>query len=117
MREPMGAPAETLHDIMKQLAAADAVVATRYHNVVCALKLGRPTLSIGYATKNDELMAEMGLADFCQHIEQLDVDQLIAQFQKLIAERKTYERRIRETTARFMDSLREQDDLLFGRCL
>lgn len=112
--KPTAAPAETLHDVMGQLAEADAVVATRYHNVVCALKLGRPTLSIGYATKNEELMAEMGLADFCQHIERLDVDQLIAQFRKLISERKNYERRIRETTARFKDRLREQDDLLFS---
>ena len=51
----------SLHDLMRQIAATDVVVATRYHNVVCALKLGKPTVSVGYAEKNDVLMAEMGL--------------------------------------------------------
>jgi polysaccharide pyruvyl transferase WcaK-like protein len=59
-------PASTLQDLMRQMAAVDTVVATRYHNVLCALKLSKPTLSIGYATKNDVLMAGMGLGEFCQ---------------------------------------------------
>jgi polysaccharide pyruvyl transferase WcaK-like protein len=99
---------------MAQIAETDVVVATRYHNVVCALKLGRPTLSIGYATKNDELMAEMGLGEFCQHIERLDVDMLITQFCKLAEGRKFYESRIRDTVARCKDRLREQENLLFN---
>src|SRR5262249_39800526 len=73
-------PILSLHDLMKQIALTDIVVATRFHNVVCALKLGRPTISIGYADKNDALLADMGLGDFCQHIESLDVDLLIKQF-------------------------------------
>ncbi len=67
------APARTLHDVMAQIADTDLVVATRYHNVVCALRVGKPTISIGYAKKNDVLLAEMGLADYCQDIERLDV--------------------------------------------
>ena len=75
----MFAPARTLHDVMQQMADTDIVVATRYHNVVCALRVGKPTISIGYAEKNDALLAEVGLADFCQDIERLDVDLLEAQ--------------------------------------
>lgn len=103
----------TLHDVMSQIAMTDIVVATRYHNVVCALKLGRPVLSIGYAAKNDELLADMGLREFCQHIETLDVDKLIAQFRKLAESRKIHEERIRETTARYKNMLLEQDRVLF----
>ncbi|MFC4001652.1 polysaccharide pyruvyl transferase family protein [Prauserella oleivorans] len=70
-----------------ELAAAMAdvgcVVATRYHNVLCALRLGKPVVSIGYATKNDALMESMGLGRFCQSIRTLDVDRLIAQFTEL----------------------------------
>jgi polysaccharide pyruvyl transferase WcaK-like protein len=113
-RRLTGTPAQTLHDVMTQIAETDVVVATRYHNVVCALKLGRPTLSIGYATKNDELMAEMGLGEFCQHIERLDVDMLITQFCKLADGRKFYESRIRDTVARCKDRLREQENFLFS---
>ena len=73
------APAHTLHDVMHQLADTDLVVATRYHNVVCALRMGKPTISVGYAEKNDVLLTEMGLGDYCQHIERLDVELLKAQ--------------------------------------
>ncbi len=105
-------PAHSLHDVMAQIAETDLVVATRYHNVVCALKLGRPTLSIGYAAKNDLLLEEMGLGDFCQHIDQLDVDLLIQQFRKLAAGRKGYQESIRETNAAFAESLQNQNALL-----
>jgi polysaccharide pyruvyl transferase WcaK-like protein len=109
--------AYSLHDVMAQITETDLVVATRYHNVVCALKLGRPTLSIGYADKNDVLLEEMGLGDFCQHIEQLDVDLLIQQFRRLAVGRKSYENRIRETNAVFAESLRNQNALLLSRYL
>ena len=59
------------------------VVATRYHNVVCALMLSKPTISIGYGEKNAVLMADMGLADYCQPVDHLDVGRLIEQFTDL----------------------------------
>jgi polysaccharide pyruvyl transferase WcaK-like protein len=108
-------PAHSLHDVMAQIADTDIVVATRYHNVVCALKLGRPTLSIGYADKNDVLLAAMGLGDFCQHIDQLDLDLLIHQFRKLTEGRKNYERKIAEANAIFTNRLLHQQALLLGR--
>jgi polysaccharide pyruvyl transferase WcaK-like protein len=94
------------------MADTDLVVATRYHNVVCALRMGRPTISIGYSVKNDALLAGMGLADCCQSIERLDVALLETQTLRLIAERPALEARIRRAVARFEGSLREQEDLL-----
>jgi polysaccharide pyruvyl transferase WcaK-like protein len=58
-------------------------VATRYHNVMCALKLEKPTISIGYAAKNVAIMTDAGLGEFCQHTNTLDVDRLIEQFTEL----------------------------------
>jgi polysaccharide pyruvyl transferase WcaK-like protein len=106
------APAQTLHDVMQQMADTDLVVATRYHNVVCALRMGRPTISVGYSVKNDALLAGMGLADCCQSIERLDVALLETQTLRLIADRPALEARIRRAVARFDGSLREQEDLL-----
>jgi polysaccharide pyruvyl transferase WcaK-like protein len=77
------ASAATLHEVMGELAAVDSVVATRYHNVLCALKLSKPTVSLGYAAKNDTLMAGMGLAEFCQFVHSIDVERLIEQFTAL----------------------------------
>ena len=48
-----------------------------------ALLFSRPTLSIGYAAKHDELMAEMGMSRYCQPARSLDVDRLIEQFTEL----------------------------------
>lgn len=80
-------PIASLHDVMAQMASTDLVVATRFHNIVCALKLARPTISIGYADKNDALMAKMGLGAFCHHIDRLDLDDLIRQFERMAASR------------------------------
>lgn len=110
-------PSRSLQDLMRQIAQTDAVVATRFHNVVCALKLGKPTISIGYAKKNDVLMAEMGLGDFCQHIESFDVDLLVEQFTALLLNRKQYERTIHATNNAYLERLREQDARLLAKFL
>jgi polysaccharide pyruvyl transferase WcaK-like protein len=106
----------SLHDLMRQMAETDVVVATRYHNVVCALKLGKPTVSLGYAEKNDVLMAEMGLGGFCQHVERLDLDLLIEQFTQLVADRARYEPGIRKANLACQERLDRQDSLL-AACL
>lgn len=105
-------PAETLHDVMRQMAEVDLVVATRYHNLVCALRMGRPTISIAYAGKNDALMAGMGLAGYCQPIERLDVELLQAQTRHLIADRPGLEQAIEKAGARLQARLREQEGML-----
>jgi polysaccharide pyruvyl transferase WcaK-like protein len=115
--EIIAEPSHSLHDLMAQIADTDLVVATRFHNVVCALKLGRPTLSIGYAKKNEVLLREMGLGDFSQNIEELDVDILIEQFRRLAAGRHAYGRKIAETNAAFADRLRQQKALLLEEYL
>jgi len=110
-------PSCSLHELMHQIAETDVVVATRFHNVVCALKLGKPTVSIGYGEKNAALMAEMGLDRFCQHIERLQLDLLIEQFTLLLAGRQSYEQSIRETNAVYQRRLKQQDLLLAARVL
>lgn len=75
----------TPDDVLAAVAATDLIVATRFHNVVSGLMLGRPVISIGYAKKNDVLLADMGLGAFCQHVEALDVERLQTQFNQLAA--------------------------------
>ncbi|GGY25256.1 polysaccharide pyruvyl transferase family protein [Streptomyces djakartensis] len=73
----------SLTDLMKETAAADTVVATRYHNLVCALKTGTPTLALSYAAKSDALMGRMGLAAYCHPAREVDADRLLEQFRAL----------------------------------
>src|SRR5262249_3196299 len=58
------APASSLSELMQQISEVGTVVATRFHTVLCALRLGKPTLAIGYGAKFDALMTEFGLADY-----------------------------------------------------
>jgi polysaccharide pyruvyl transferase WcaK-like protein len=106
-------PARSLHDVMRQMAGTDVAVATRFHNIVCALKVGRPCISLGYARKNDVLMAEMGLGGFCQHVEHFDLDLLMRQFRSLVADRAEHECAIRARVEIFEQRLRQQDEMLF----
>ena len=69
-----------VHDLFDQIAQTDLVVASRFHNVLCALMLERPVISIGYHAKNDDLMKGMGLGDYCQFIESYTNERLIEQF-------------------------------------
>lgn len=79
----VAAPVFSLEGLMQQMSSVGTVVATRYHNVLCALKMAKPTLSVGYARKNDALMSDMGLGDFCQSARSLDGALLIEQFAAL----------------------------------
>jgi polysaccharide pyruvyl transferase WcaK-like protein len=76
-------PIACIGDLLEQTALVETVVATRYHNILCSLKLSKPTVSIGYATKCDVLMADMGLPEFCQPVKTFDVARLIEQFEEL----------------------------------
>jgi polysaccharide pyruvyl transferase WcaK-like protein len=76
-------PATSFAELTRAMAPVGTVVATRYHNVICALKLSKPTISLGYAAKNIAVMTDAGLSEFCQFTNQLDVDLLIKQFTEL----------------------------------
>ncbi|MEV6353960.1 polysaccharide pyruvyl transferase family protein [Streptomyces hydrogenans] len=77
------ADAASLAGLMAEMTAADTVVATRYHNLVCALKVGTPTLALSYAAKSDALMARMGLDAYCHPAREVDADRLLDQFLEL----------------------------------
>ena len=76
------APASSYAELMQAMAPCGTVVATRYHNVMCALKLGKPTIALGYSRKFAALMESMGLADFTLSANSPDADQLIALFKE-----------------------------------
>ncbi|MCT2585759.1 polysaccharide pyruvyl transferase family protein [Actinophytocola gossypii] len=99
------AEVSTLDELLGELAGVDVVVASRFHNVLCALKLGRPTVSLGYAAKNDVLMDTMGLGAYCHSIRDFDVDRVLGQVAEL-------ERRAPEVTGTLLVRAKEQRELL-----
>jgi polysaccharide pyruvyl transferase WcaK-like protein len=99
-------------ELMGAMAPASSVVATRYHNVMCALKLGKPAISLGYSGKNISLMEDMGLPEFWQHANEISFDHLIEQFTKLEANAAQLRVRIAERNAELAARLSEQFTLL-----
>lgn len=72
-------PIGSLDELMREIAKTDVVVASRYHNIVCALKMVRPAISLGYAPKNDALLSTARLSEFCHHVELFSVDNVVDQ--------------------------------------
>ncbi|MGV4925468.1 polysaccharide pyruvyl transferase family protein [Streptomyces sp. BHT-5-2] len=111
------AEAASLADLMTETAAADLVVATRYHNLVCALKVGTPTLALSYAAKSDALMDRMGLGAYCHPARDVDADRLLDRFRELekhSAElRKTLAERNRVAARQLRDQFEDLTATLF----
>lgn len=101
-------------DVLSQLAATDFVVASRFHNILLALMLNKPVVSISYHAKIDALMAGFGLATYCQDIEHLDVDRLIGQLTALEKDAATLKSRMQRTTDTYRKALDNQYDRIFN---
>ena len=102
------AAVSTYPELIREMAPVGMVVATRYHNVMCALKLCKPTISLGYSRKFISLMADMGLAEFHQFADSLDVDRLIEQFKELETRHAELQQQMAERNAAHRQSLTDQ---------
>jgi polysaccharide pyruvyl transferase WcaK-like protein len=107
----------SLHELMDEIGQTDIVVVSRYHNVVCALKLGRPTISLSYNQKNDYLLAQFEQAHYCQHIETFDVETLKHQTRQILNDIDAVQRQIAESNASVQDKLSEQEEVLLDRVI
>jgi polysaccharide pyruvyl transferase WcaK-like protein/SAM-dependent methyltransferase len=76
-------PTVSFADVMRDMSSCGSVVAIRYHNLIAALKVSKPTISISYSPKHDVLIEEFGLAGFSQPVNTLNVGRLIEQFTEL----------------------------------
>ena len=79
-------PVATLGGYMAQVVDLDAVIASRFHNVLCALKCGVPTIAVGYGDKHAVLMERFGVGRYTHEIRTLDVDDLVRSLDALLGE-------------------------------
>jgi polysaccharide pyruvyl transferase WcaK-like protein len=112
-------PVSTFSDIMEGLEPLGAMVATRFHNLVAAVMLSKPTIAVGYSSKHSSLMSEMGLAEFSYSIQSLDVGALTEQFLEMERRaeqlRKSLSVRTAEKVALLEKQFDELDAAVFGR--
>jgi polysaccharide pyruvyl transferase WcaK-like protein len=109
----------SLRDVMAQMQATDVVVASRFHNVVCALRIGLPVISLGYLEKHDALAADTGLSAYCTSVETFSVEWLDSRLEAILAERQLLSQQVRETVLRYRHELLTYEALIrtqvFGR--
>lgn len=80
-------PIRSFSDLLDQVGRCDAVVASRYHNVVAAMMMNRATVSLGYAEKNRALLGDADLGQFAFRIEDINGDEILASVDAALANR------------------------------
>lgn len=103
-----GHPVRTAAELLRVIEPVATVVATRFHNIVFSLMFCKPTISIGYSPKNDSLMADMELGEYCQRARAIDLELLKAQFAKAESHRTEITEDLRRLNAEQTRSAREQ---------
>jgi len=100
-------------EFLSHLGGTDFVIATRFHNVLMSLLVGRPVVAISFHHKCSSLMSEMGLSDYCLDINGISPDRLIAKFEALVQHSDELESTIRQHVDESRSALDEQYELLF----
>jgi polysaccharide pyruvyl transferase WcaK-like protein len=107
-------PISSGDDVLAQLAETDIVVSARFHNVLLALMLYKPVVSLSYHEKFASLVAGVGLADYCHDIDHLDVDRLTTQIVELENRAEHLRPQIKQKVEEYREALEEQYARLFS---
>ncbi len=110
-------PITSAQGLLSQLAMTDFVVGTRFHNVLLALLLNKPSMAISFHHKSSSLMSQMGLSEYCQDIKGLRGDKLIEQFCQLERNATGLKSMIGEKVEGYRRALDEQYALVFDNLL
>jgi polysaccharide pyruvyl transferase WcaK-like protein len=116
-RVSVASQAHDLNSIMREMARAEVVVASRFHNVVAALAVGKPVVSLGYARKNRDLLQAFGLPDWSQNMDDFDVDRAAAEVEEAAARRIELEPVIQARLESYRTRLADQMEELSRRIL
>ena len=107
-------PIESVGDVLAQIAATDVVVATRFHNVLLAMVLGKPVIAISFHHKCDALMNQMQLSEYRHDLNEMNPQVLIEQFEALERNRDDVKRTLDQGVESARRALDEQYDLLLA---
>ncbi|MFS2324114.1 polysaccharide pyruvyl transferase family protein [Brucella sp. H1_1004] len=111
-RDVIFEPVQSLHDVMQQIAKTDIVIASRYHNIVCALSMGRPAISLGYAKKNDALLKDTDLSEFSHHIETFNPQLLLSQVDSMFERKAELGESVKAGVTQYRKRLARQEDAI-----
>jgi polysaccharide pyruvyl transferase WcaK-like protein len=78
-----------------------------------SLLLGKPVVAISFHHKCSSLMTDMGLSEYCQDINWIKADALIAKFEALVQHADEVARMIAQRVEEARSTLDEQYEALF----
>jgi polysaccharide pyruvyl transferase WcaK-like protein/chemotaxis methyl-accepting protein methylase len=107
-------PIHSVESLLLQLSRTDLVFATRFHNVLLALILNKPVVSISFHQKCVSLMSYMGLSEYCEDITTLKADRLIERFIELQGNAHSITELIKQKTTEFRRELDLLYSVIFG---
>lgn len=113
-RQIIDEPAQSVQELLSQLAGIDIVVASRFHNVLLSLMLSKPVVAISFHEKVTSLMSAMGLNQFCQDIEHVHVNKLIDQFTALKENAAHFKCELDRKSDTYRQTLEQQYDDIFN---
>jgi polysaccharide pyruvyl transferase WcaK-like protein len=105
----------TVEDLLHQISSTDYVIATRFHNLLLAIILNKPVISISFHHKCESLMREMGLLNYCIAINKLQPHNLLDKFTELENNAFTLKQIMRQKTVEFNNILNLQYQSIFSK--
>lgn len=103
-------------ELLRHVAECDALIATRYHNLLLAMMLGTPVISLSHMAKNDELMKLMALSDYSIPLLTANGEQIMRRLDDLLAKSEEVRLQLRLRSAQCATSLDEQYRFVVQLC-
>ena len=103
----------SVHDLLATMARMDFVVTCRFHGVIFAHLLNKPVLAIAHHPKVSDLMADLGLSNYCVDIRNFDLNLLTDKFASMIANAEDIKSRMAVILTSNRQRLANQFDELF----
>jgi polysaccharide pyruvyl transferase WcaK-like protein len=101
----MGEPAQSVPDLLRQIAETEVVISARYHNLVLALIQDKPVIALSDHPKLDSLATDLGLARYLLPLATLRPEVLIDRFKLLEADAERLRSYIRAEVTKYRQAL------------
>jgi polysaccharide pyruvyl transferase WcaK-like protein len=99
---------QTVEELMRNIAEADLIIATRFHGAVLSLHAVRGVVAICYYRKTNDVMGEMGQRDYAIDFDRLDSDDLVERVKTLEPKLEKATEEIRRKNDEYRRSLDQQ---------
>lgn len=106
-------PIHSFDDLTSAISMTDMIIATRFHGVVFSYLLNKPVLGIAYANKTNDLMEQMGQAEYALDILQFELKSLQERFISLESRKTAIKREIAQRILTHRQALDVQYDQVF----